>query len=207
MPKRSTVTTLPNEQREFVIEAVNRGQTNKDLCADFEKQFNKKLSVHAVGRWRRAAGDELAERYRLARFRAREQLQDLKQEDPNKYEILMANIEDCLLTTEAEIISQDPLRLLAARQKEEDRRLRQRALELRAEDQRFRHQQQLRAEQLQVDRLRIAAETWRFILFWLKDREAQAVDVMTRRSEELIKALGDYMEGQQAVARKQLGAQ
>jgi hypothetical protein len=53
-----------------------------------------------------------------------------------------------------------------------------------------------RQAELQRDRLGIAAKTWQIILQWLASEEPAIVDVLTRRSEELLVYLGETIEGE-----------
>jgi hypothetical protein len=43
MPPRSTINQLPGEQFQF-IDAINRGQSDREICIDFEAQFGHSLS-------------------------------------------------------------------------------------------------------------------------------------------------------------------
>ncbi|MET0626592.1 MAG: hypothetical protein ABW250_26895, partial [Pyrinomonadaceae bacterium] len=87
----------------------------------------------SLNRWRKSAGDELADRYHLARYQAKQLLSDLKEEGQDKYQLVLRNIEDRLLTATREVIAKDPVKLLKIRQEEERRRLREQELELRRE--------------------------------------------------------------------------
>ena len=130
MGRRHVVRDLSDEQFTFVVEAIINGFTDREISVAFEKQFEAPLAKSSLHRWRDAAGNELAERYRLARYQARQLLVNLKEEDANKYQTVIDNIEDRLLTATREVIAQDPIKLLVIRQEEEKRRLKERELAL-----------------------------------------------------------------------------
>jgi hypothetical protein len=44
MPPRSTINQLLGEQFQFVIDTINRGQSDREICIDFETQFGTSLS-------------------------------------------------------------------------------------------------------------------------------------------------------------------
>jgi hypothetical protein len=130
MGRRHVVRNLNDDQFTFVIEAIIEGCNDRELCSAFEKEFNQPLSKSSLYRWRNTAGNELAERYRLARFQAKQLLINLKQEDADKFQVVIGNIEERLLTATRDVISQDPVKLLRIRLDEEKRRLKERELKL-----------------------------------------------------------------------------
>ena len=131
MPPRHAVRDLDDEQFQFVVESILNGSTDLEISSAFSAEFEgEKLAKSSLGRWRKAAGNELAERYRLARYQARQLLADLKQEDADKYQVVIGNIEDRLLTATREAISKDPIKLLKLRLEEEKRRLKEREINL-----------------------------------------------------------------------------
>src|ERR1700674_3023103 len=99
MSSRHKVEQLPDDEFQFVIQAIIDGGTDRTIAAAFQKQFNKPLAKSSLSRWREVTGNELAERYRITRFQAAQLLKDLK-EDPeaDKYGIVLAQIEERLLT-------------------------------------------------------------------------------------------------------------
>jgi cellobiose-specific phosphotransferase system component IIA len=194
MTTRFAIDRLPSEQYQFVIDAVNAGCTDREICDAFEKQFDDPLAKSSLGRWRDAAGKELAQQFRLARFQATQLLESLQQTDAQKFDLVMASVDDHLMTALRQITSQDPLKLLAVYQKEGGRRLTKRIVELNEKDLALAAEHDRRRESLQSDRLLIGTETWRFILDWLKDREPQVIDVLLKRSEELVKGLGTFLQ-------------
>jgi len=130
MPPRHKVEQLPVEQFEFILKEIANGGTDRSISLAFEKEFKTKLSKSSLARWREAAGNELADRYRFVRFQAKQLQEDLKLEDADKYKVVIENIEDRLLTATKEIISQDPIKLLSIQQEEKRRNLKERELAL-----------------------------------------------------------------------------
>jgi hypothetical protein len=130
MGRRHVVRDLDDEQFTFVIEGIIHGLTDRELSAAFEKQFDQKLAKSSLNRWRESAGNELAERYRLTRYQARQLLTDLQAEDADRFQVVIGNIEERLLTATREVISSDPVKLLRIRLDEEKRRLKERELRL-----------------------------------------------------------------------------
>jgi hypothetical protein len=198
MPRRHAVESLPGEQLEWLLKAITNGGTDRAIAAGFHQEFKVKLSKSALHRWRKAAGDELADRYRFVRLQARQLVEDLKDEGADKHDLLISNIEDRLLTAAGEIISQDPIKLLGIQQEERRQRLRERELKLKERTQQFVEDQAQRATSLQVDRFRIAAETWNFILAYVKEKKPATVDVLTELSTELLPELETHIENQTA---------
>ena len=130
MGRRHVVRDLDDKQFTFVIESIINGRTDREISAAFEKTFEQPLAKSSLNRWREQAGNELAERYRLARFQARQLLTDLKTEDADRFQIIIGNIEDRLLTATREVIASDPVKLLRIRLDEEKRRLKAREIDL-----------------------------------------------------------------------------
>lgn len=128
MPRRHVVRDLSAEEFQFVIDHLIAGSTDREVELAFLKQFDKKLAKSSFGRWRKAVGEELADRYRLARYTAKQLQIDLNEEGKDKYQTVIGNIEDRLLTSMREVIAQDPIKLLGIRQEEEKRRLKEREL-------------------------------------------------------------------------------
>lgn len=199
MPPRHAVEQLPDEQFQFVINSIINGDTDREISAAFQKQFSAALSKSALARWRQVTGDELAERYRLTRFQAKQLLEDLKEDGgADKFEIVIGNIEDRLLTATKEVIAQDPVKLLQIRQEESRRRLKERELQLKERAQAFQEQQARKGDELQHDRLKIGAEVWQFILSYLLNKEPQAADLLTKHNQEILNGLEDHLEKNQA---------
>ena len=131
MPPRHAVEKLPDEQFQFVINAIINGDTDREVSVSFEQEFKTQLAKSSLARWRKVTGDELAERYRLTRFQAKQLLEDLQLgEDADKYKVVIDNIEDRLLTATKEVIQQDPFKLLLIQQEEKRRGLKREELQL-----------------------------------------------------------------------------
>lgn len=198
MPSRHIVDKLPDEQFQFVINAIINGDTDREVSAAFHQKFGTKLSKSSLARWREVTGNELAERYRLTRFQAKQLLEDLNIEDGDKFRVVMGNIEDRLLTATKEVIAQDPIKLLGIQQEEKRRQLKERELQLKERAQAFTEEQAKKTDQLQQDRLQIGVEVWQFILSFLLNKEPQAADLLTKHNEEIIHGLEEHLEKNQA---------
>jgi len=131
MGRRHVVNDLPLEQREWIFEKILDGrQSDRKICQEFQQTFRRPLSKSAFGRWRNAVGDDLADHYESLRQVAAQLKKSLKQEDADGYQIILRTIEDRLLTAQREIISADPLKLIAVTQEEGKRRLQQQMIDL-----------------------------------------------------------------------------
>ncbi|HEY6232820.1 MAG TPA: hypothetical protein VIW64_16265 [Pyrinomonadaceae bacterium] len=199
MPSRHAVASLPPDQLKFVLDHIIAGETDREISFAFEDKFKTKLSKSGLARWRKAAGDELADRYRMARYQARQLIEDLK-EDPeiDKHELVIASIEDRLLTATHEVMSQDPFKLLLIQQEEKRRALREQELRLKERAQQFHEEQTRKSESLQQDRLKIAADAWRITLGYLLEKEPQAADLLTKHSDEILNAIEENIEAEAA---------
>jgi len=140
MGRKSTVASLSDEQIEFVIYQILDGETDRAISAAFEKAFELPLPKSSLHNWRRAAGNELADRYRIARAQAKILREDLKLDEGEDYRNVIKNIEERLLTATREVIHADPMKLLVARQDEERIRLKREQLELKREEHAFNRQ-------------------------------------------------------------------
>lgn len=196
MPRPFAVAQLPAAEFEFIIQRILDGDTDREVSAAYKEKFKKRLSKSALHRWREAAGNELADRYRLARFQARQLREDLKEEDAGSFQVVMKNIEDRLLVATREVISSDPVKMLRIRQEEEKRRLKERELELKREQLAFQREKAERESNLQKDKFGIAAETWRYILFWMAKNNSKAADLLTKDSDALLKDLEAHIQHQ-----------
>lgn len=198
MPRRHVVRDLSDEEFEFVIRRILEGDTDRELSANFEAEFSKRLAKSSLFRWREAAGNELAERYRLARFQAKQILEDLQEEGADKHQVVMRTIEDRLLTATREVIAADPLKLLRLSQVERKAKLRERELDIKEKQLELARRKDERDAAAQGDKFRIAADVWQFILRWFLQNEPTVADRLTGRSEELLKDLEEELETQAA---------
>lgn len=130
MPRRHVVRDLNDEQFTFVIEAIVDGFTDREISVKFTEAFDQPLAKSSLNRWRKAAGDELAERYRIVRYQAKKLLEDINESEEDKFKVVMNNLEDGLLTSMRELISRDPVKLFRLRLDEEKRRLKEREINL-----------------------------------------------------------------------------
>ncbi|HKO43348.1 MAG TPA: hypothetical protein VJU84_08660 [Pyrinomonadaceae bacterium] len=198
MPPRHRVEQLPAEQFEFLLREIAEGGTDRSISLKFEAEFKVKLSKSALARWRAAAGDELADRYRFVRYQAKQLQEDLQLEDADKYKIVIENIEDRLLTASKEIISRDPIALLNIQQEEKRRALRERELQLKERAQSFAEEQARKSDQLQQDRLKIGVDVWRITLAYLLKADPAAADHLTKHSEGILSAIQENLETETA---------
>jgi hypothetical protein len=155
MPRRSAVAELPPEQFEFVIHAILDNLTDREISARFKTEFGKRLAKSSLNRWRATAGNELADRFRLARFQAKQLLENVEGEDADAYQLLMRNLEDRLLTATREVITSDPIKMLRIRQEEEKRRLKERELDVRKEHLELERE---RLRGVQIDRVKLSED-------------------------------------------------
>jgi len=180
MGRRHVVKDLNEQEFDFVINAIIAGATDREISVAFEAEFAKRLAKSSLNRWRKSAGDELADRYRLARYQAGQLLADLKEEDKDKFQVVIRNIEDRLLTATREVISKDPVKLLRIRQEEERRRLREKELELK------RAQLEFSREKLQgaaIDRAALGVEFTGDLLEYL-GADAEGLTFFTRHAKK-----------------------
>lgn len=158
MGRKSTVASLSDEQIEFVIYKILDGETDRAISAAFEAAFDVPLPKSSLHNWRKTAGNELADRYRIARAQAKILREDLQLTEAEDYQNVIKNIEERLLTATREVIHADPVKLLVARQDEERMRIKRETLEL-------------KREQLALERQRL--------LGTLVDPAKQAVEFLT----------------------------
>lgn len=130
MGRRHAITELNDEQFNFVIGALLEGLTDREVCAAFEREYGDALAKSSLHRWRKAAGDELIERFRLARFQARQIRESVGADESQSYEIILKDLEDQLLASTRKFTAENPLKLLFARQEEENLKIKREKLEL-----------------------------------------------------------------------------
>jgi hypothetical protein len=135
MGRKHVIRQMNDEQFQFVINAIIAGATDREISVAFEREFKQPLAKSSINRWRTVAGNELAERYRLARYQATQLLEDLHEgEDADKFQVVMRGLEDKLLTATREVIAADPVKMLQIRLDEEKRRLKERELSIREKE-------------------------------------------------------------------------
>ena len=194
MSQQFTIEKLPDEQYQFVLDAIMAGSTDRRICADFEQKFGRPLAKSSLGRWRQAAGEDLAQEYRLARVQVNHLVESLEQTDAEKIDVVMAEIEGRLLTAMRQIRNQDPLKLLKARQKETDLRLKQRWVEVKERELKLQEEQIHNLEELQRDRVWLAIEIWKQILLYLRKKDVEGCKLLVNNYEGLLAELQKYLE-------------
>jgi hypothetical protein len=156
-----------------VVDAINRGDTARAICDAFEKKFRAPLAKSSLNRWRNEQGNELAQEYRRVRYQVTQLLQELQPTGIDKLAVIIAAVEDRLLTAMRDITAQDPLKLVTIRQRERDRQLKEQAVEIKEQELEFR-MSQARAQEL-LDPSFFAAEPWRYLIFWIYNRMPHSI--------------------------------
>ena len=194
MGQRSSIEKLPEEQFDFVINCFLDNLNDREVSLAFENKYKKKLPKSNIASWRKKAGDELIDRYRMARFQAKQLRENLELEEGEDYQNVIKNIEEHLLTATRKVIHENPARLLLARQREENFRLKREQIALKREEIAFEREKFERIQNLQSDKFRIASESWKFILAYFTNLNSPLADDLTKHSKELIEGLGEYIE-------------
>ena len=194
MGRRNKVEKLAETEFDFVIRAVTNGRTDREISADFEREFSQKLDKNSINRWRNTVGEELADRYRLARFQAKQLREDLALTDEDDYQTVIKNIEEKLLTATRDVVAKDPIKLLSVRQEEERLRHRRAELELKQKQLEFEKEKFERTQNAQADRFKIGGETWKFILSYFLKNDPTMADGLTKYSATLLEELGEHIE-------------
>lgn len=193
MGRRSTVESLPDEQLEFVILGVLNQRTDREISASFLAEFGTPLPKSSLNNWRRTAGTEIANRYRIARLQAQQLREDLKLDESDDYDNIIKGIEEKLLTATSEVLRQNPLKLLAARQEDEKMRIKREQIELNRQKLDFEMQRHDKEMAVRTDALAIGAKTWQFILYFMNENEPHIADALTRRSGDILTGLEGYL--------------
>lgn len=194
MGQRSSIEKLPAAEFDFVINCLLNNLNDREVSLAFQNKYQKKLPKSNIASWRKKAGDELVDRYRMARFQAKQLREDLAFDDEDDYQNVIKNIEERLLTATREVIHQNPAKLLLARQREENFRLRREQLELKKKEHEFEREKFERTQHLQADKFNIGLATWKFVLAYFTNLNSPIADDLTNHSPELIKGLGEYIE-------------
>lgn len=197
MGRRSTVERLLDEQFDFVIRAILDGCTDREISAAFEAKYGEALPKSSLHTWRKSAGNELAERYRMKRFQVRSFVEQLKAEGidvgEDHYSQIIQSLEDHLLTAERDLIASDPLKLLAARQEDERIRVKREQIALNQKKLDFEREKHERDAAIRLDRLAIGAEVWKIIMFFFSEHEPHLVDALTRQSSDVLAAIEGHL--------------
>lgn len=189
MGRRSAVERLEEKEFDFVIKGIIDGKTDREISLLFEETFEKKLPKSNINNWRNKAGDELADRYRLARFQAKQLREDLKLEDGDDYQNVIKNIEERLLTATREVVQENPIKLLFARQEEERMRFKRQELELKKQQLEFEREKHKNA----IDRVKVGAETMTDFIEYVGE-DVESIGFLTRH----LQRFGDYLKAKYA---------
>lgn len=192
MGRRNKVEQLAETEFDFVIRAVTNGRTDREISADFESQFNQKLDKNSINRWRNTVGEELADRYRLARFQAKQLREDLSLDDTEDYQNVIKSIEEKLLTATREVVCKDPMKLLFARQEEEKMRFKREELALKKQQLEFEREKHKNA----IDRVKVGAETLTDFLEYVGS-DAESISFLTRH----LQPFGEYLKTKYAAKK------
>lgn len=193
MGRKSTIDGLPEEQFDFVIKELMNGATDRAVSAAFEQRFNKELPKTNLNTWRNRAGKELVERYKLRRFQIREVVEQLKDEGidvaEDGYKHIIQNLEDYLLTSERELIKQNPMKLLFARQEDERIKLKREKLELDKEQLAFEREKHRNA----IDYTKVSADVMKDFIEYA-DGNSEIITLLTRH----LKPFGEFIKAKYA---------
>jgi hypothetical protein len=188
MGRRHVVEDLNEEQLDFVLRCITDGDNDREVCVKFEQKFkeeNLTLAKSSLHRWRKASGDELIERYRLARFQAKALREQIGEDEKDDYQVVMKNIEERLLMATRDVIKQDPMRLLNARQEEERLRLKREKLELDKAQLEFDREKHKNA----IDRVKVGAETMQDFIEYANG-DVEVISLLTRH----LKPFGEFLK-------------
>lgn len=138
MGRKATVEKLPDEQFEFVIDLLVNGGTDREVERQFAAAFpGCSVPKSSLATWRKGAGNELVERYKITRYLARTVVDKLQADgidvDDDRYKHVIEGIEEQLLTKTREIFAADPMKLLYVRQEDEKLRIKREEMELKRE--------------------------------------------------------------------------
>jgi hypothetical protein len=194
MGRKSTVDKLPDDQFDFVIRGIiEEGWTDREISAKFEAEFKKPLPKSSLNYWRNAGGNEMADRYRMARYQARKLREDLNLNEADDYENVIKNIEERLLTATRELIHKDPVKLLGLRQEDERLKIKREVIGLNRQKLEFDKQRHEKELAVRTDVLAIGAKAWQFVLYFMNENEPHVADAMTRRSGDILTGLEGYL--------------
>lgn len=113
MARRHTVSTLTQEQQEFVVERLAAGETLRAISAAFEEKFEARLPKSSLASWKNDVGDVLVRQFQFTRQVAR-QLIEQAGEGREALDLLFGDLEDRMLVATAELAARDPKAVMAA---------------------------------------------------------------------------------------------
>jgi hypothetical protein len=198
MPPRSTVDRLDDREFEWLVKNILAGCTDRELEAGFKSTFGGKcLSKSSIARWRASAGEQLAEKFRLARYVARQLKEDLGESpDADSMRLAIENLEDHLLTASREVFLADPIKALGLRMEDKKLGLKQREIDLRERELELKREAQERDASLKGDRFQVASDFWKSTLAYLLGVDPFAADLLTKHSPGILAAYGEQVEAE-----------
>ncbi len=194
MGRKHTVAGLPQNEIEYIIDLLNDGKTDREISAEFEKKFDKKLPKSSLNTWIRAVGKDKAKAFQIVRVQAREIVKQLRQsEDADKYQVIIEGLEDHLLTAAKETFTQSPIKLLLIRQEEERLRIKRQELQLKTDQLEFDKHKHANV----IDRVTLGGETLKDFLEYAGDNTG-VVEVLTKH----LKPFGAFLKKKYGAAEK-----
>ena len=194
MGRKFAVEKLPLAQREYVIGKVaSSGFTDDEILADVKAELGIELARSSFNRWRNKIGDVMAERYELRRGLTKSFVENLQKKgvdiNQDKYKQIITNLEEYLLTSEQNLIAENPLKLLFARQEDERIKLKREKLELDKEQLAFEREKHKNA----IDRVKVGAETMTDFLEYVGS-DAESISFLTRH----LQPFGEHLKAKYA---------
>lgn len=198
MGRKHAVTKLNQEQFTFVVEQIVNGATDVDVCTNFEERFERPLAKSSLNRWRKAGGENLADKYRLIRFQTANLIEKLEETGSTDYEVLKSYVEDFLLANPAKLGDAKPADLLHFQQEDRRIELRRRELDIKEKHLEFQREQAAAARSLKADRFQIASQVWQIVLAYFLRENAQFADILTSHTNDLLDEIGKLLEQSEA---------
>jgi hypothetical protein len=197
MAPKSTVDRLDDAQFDWLIKNILAGLTDRELEAGFKTEFGgKTLSKSSIARWRASAGEQLVEKFRIARWTARQLKEDLGQPDADSFALTIENLEDHLLTASREVFMSDPIKALGLRMEDKRIGLKQQELALKERELQMRQEAQNRDANLKADRFQVASDFWQFTLGYLLKADPNAADNLAKHAQGLLAEYGKVVEAE-----------
>lgn len=198
MGQKFTVESLPNDQYKFIVRLLLNGKTDREVEVEFEAEFpGERVPKSSFARWRKSIGGDIKNQYRLVRFLGETVAEELNASgidlDPDRYKQVMEDINSSLLVKTHEIVTQDPMKLLAVRQEDEKLRIKREQIDLNRQKLDFEKQRHEKELAVRTDVLAIGAKAWQFMLYFMNENEPHVADAMTRRSSDILAGLEGYL--------------
>jgi hypothetical protein len=197
MGRKGSVEKLTQVERDAVLCMFSNGFTDAEVSTGFVAKFNKPLTKSSLQRWRKKSGETALGFHEMTRAIAGSVVKGLKLEpETDKYSLIIGNVEDLILTAGQRFYAENPLKLLVARQDDERIKLRREQLDINREKLSFDRERYEREASVQVDRLAIAAEVWKYLLIWFSANEPHLADALTGKSSEFLTDLEEHLGNQ-----------